>query len=74
MFEIEKNVPLPDRMDAGKKPFYPFGEMSVGDSILVPTDAAERVGYALVKWKARHAGWDYATRRGPDGMRVWRTA
>ena len=48
MFQIRKNVPMPSRnRGPGRAPMYPFGEMGIGDSFLVPIpqgETAEKVG------------------------------
>lgn len=78
-FQIEKDVPVPKRKFRGK---YPFGEMEVGDSFLVPADdegatyipkyRRPRVAGAIRTYSARH-GKRFTYRRLEDNsVRVWR--
>lgn len=65
-FKIEKGIPAP----AHRRLNFPFKEMVVGDSVLVPDNsavyAARMHGYRHnMKFKARKEG---------DKFRVWRTA
>lgn len=73
VFEIESDVPVPvgDTRRARRK--YPFGEMKVGDSFLVPPEGnAQRVRVAAHAW-GRAKGQKFSTLTQPCGsMRVWR--
>ena len=42
-YEIEKNIPLPDKKPAA--PPYPVDKMEVGDSIVVEMRDVQKVGY-----------------------------
>ena len=83
MFKIEKNIPLPPRAGDGAPPKYPFLEMEVGDSFVIPADDPAfrtRQGGGRVHpaqncfaYYAKR-GLKFASRSQPDGsMRVWRT-
>lgn len=74
MYAIDKSVPLPERFGRGRTAIYPFGEMAVGESFLVPRPDAHNARTAVVKWKARHSGWGYATRSESGGLRIWRSS
>jgi hypothetical protein len=65
-FQIEKNVPLPT------KTMYPFMEMHVGDSVLIPGKKRQSVAMAIHNAQLR-TGARFATRQTDDGVRVWRT-
>jgi hypothetical protein len=73
VFEIEKGVPVPEKATGGRRPKYPFENMSVGDSFFVPgkskmastvASAEKRLGF---KFK-----WAVVTHKGVDGVRIWR--
>jgi hypothetical protein len=70
---IEKNVPVPSSTaQRGRPAVYPFKQMHVGDSFVVPKDRATalrcRVGKA-----AQQYGIKLVTRKQPDGsLRCWR--
>lgn len=70
-YKIEKNVPLPEAR-RGKAGTYPFGDMEVGDSVLIEDRSQSSISGALTHYKYRW-GKDFATRREGDGVRVWRT-
>lgn len=66
-YQIEKGIaPPPDRA------CYPWDEMEVGDSFLVPDRRPQTVKNAAVS-RAKHDGRRYATKIQPGGgIRVWR--
>lgn len=74
MFEIEKNVPIPNAaIESGS--VYPFEKMSVGDSSLIPSSfASTNAVRASVNYFARKTGFKFCTRTEDDGVRVWRIA
>ncbi len=77
MFSIETDIQIPavtGRSSAGRPSIYPFGELSIGDSFLVPKSIAHKARIAAGAWKARRPGWDYMTRAEAGGLRIWRTA
>lgn len=67
--QIEKNIPLPPRAydKAGRNARYPFPDMGIGDSFILKLSADPK------KAKAKR-GAKYASRRLPEGLRVWRVA
>lgn len=82
-YEIESGVPIPPiqrRGGGGRKSSYPFGDMEVDGSFLVPFDGdspktvARRVQVAKTQAAKRHPTHKYVIRTMPDGsgMRVWR--
>ena len=62
---IDKNVPLPKK--------YPFAQMAVGDSFLVPLGTSRfAVGQAAKRYGVEH-GVKFTVRQMPDGsFRCWR--
>lgn len=80
---IEKHLPMPaaptkrERTKVARIK-WPFAEMEIGDSILLP-DWAEpsRASAAVEKWKRDnllYKTYTIAIRHTPAGYRVWRTA
>ena len=67
--EIEKGVPPPPT-HKGKK--YPFGDMDVGDSFLVP--GAKVTTLSVAKRDYERGGRKFICRTVDDGVRVWRVA
>jgi hypothetical protein len=70
---IEKNVPVPPR----KNRKYPWYEMVIGDSFLVPCaqHEIELVECSITNCRnhaQKKTGWTFITRRTGRGMRVWR--
>lgn len=85
MFKIESDVPMPAVMGAGGRlAKYPFGNMAVGESFLIPPDdegfftkpsgaRMHRAQQAMGHWRAK--GMRFSARTQPDGsMRIWRAA
>lgn len=73
---VDYDFPVPARNYSrkGRPRRYPFEDMRLGGSFLVPPEQAEKLHYAAVKWAARHPGWGYITKKLPEGRRIWRTA
>lgn len=48
-FKIERNIPIPSIINnrGGKSPIYPFCQMKVGDSFLIPWEAKHPVRQSL---------------------------
>lgn len=74
-YQVEPGVKVPTikrcRKRGGSK--YPFFEMNVGDSFVVPTQQAAGVRRAAHYFSERE-GWRFITRTVPEGLRVWRIA
>lgn len=72
MLKIEKNLPAPASKIARNK--YPFGQMEVGDSFLVPLEGkyAFRIQSNMLSAARRYRPKRFATRSETDGVRVWR--
>ena len=82
MFQIETNIPMPDRTTPGRPAsMYPLADMYVGDSFLVPMDpvtveARRRVASATSSYSKRNkeSGVKFSIRAVEGGLRVWRIA
>lgn len=84
MFEIQKNVQIPESRGRPVGMVYPFDQMEVGDSFAVPVDATKKI--ASVQRDIRSAARSpnhrkshkYVTRSlvedGQVVVRIWRTA
>ncbi|GJH00244.1 hypothetical protein [Paraburkholderia terrae] len=80
-FKIEKGIPAPctpENLRTGRKLLYPFAEMKVGDSFLVPEtedirNRADRVKSAASTYSRKHS-IRLATKIVEGGVRVWRLA
>jgi hypothetical protein len=88
-FQIESDIPMPKRASVGRRGTeFPFADMEVGDSFLMPCDVSEEKN--IVNWRRKlaaarkrfEAKSDYdidlrtavvADDKG-TGVRVWRTA
>lgn len=70
-YVIEKGIPLPTKAKTVCP--YPWEEMEVGDSFLVP--GAKRVTMASAcRYAGKKRGRRYIARPMADGIRCWRTA
>ena len=72
-FEIEKGIPLakvasPSSPRASK---YPWADMEVGDSFLVPGTSVSRLSPSVCS-ASRRVGFKFKTRTVEGGVRVWR--
>jgi len=69
---VDKGVPIPNFRTAPRKSKYPWRDLEVGDSFLVPDTTSERFGP-----QAREAGLrlgrKFTVRKVEEGVRVWRT-
>lgn len=77
MFKIEKNIEITKRKKRQRNNLkYPFNEMEVGDSFLVPVgDEDERVVQRRLVSACKYKkvdGIKFKTRCLCDGVRVWR--
>ena len=78
-FKIEHGIPVPDYAPRGATTF-PFAEMKVGDSFLVPAGTKRPNGKDWTvtsithswRWTANKKGMKFSARTLPDGVRVWR--
>lgn len=63
---IESGVPIPPR------PGYPFKQLKVGDSFLLPEDANERILRIRAASVGTRLGRKFSVRKVEGGFRVWR--
>ena len=71
MYILEPNKPIPARAATQR---YPYANMLIGESFVVPREVAQRARLAASAFKARNPGWDYQSHSDPEGVRVWRVA
>lgn len=93
MFKIESGIPRVinsgGKLGRGRKPTsFPFENMQVGDSFLIPIEEGEDSPKKLDSWRRKLAlskkrfnegfpnepAWQFRSAVVPGGMRVWRTA
>lgn len=82
-FLIEKGLPIPEMLKKGRplagcNGLYPFAQMEVGDSFLVPFSPSRTsnpdVYSPLSHYMRRHPGKNFTCRKVDGGLRVWRIA
>ena len=76
-YQIEKGVAIPARNF--KKSRYPFNEMDVGDSFIVPITGSKRttqtrLSASAASYSRYKQGRKFTVRVVENGFRVWRTA
>lgn len=77
MYKVEKNIPTPIGSSS-----YPFSEMELGDSFLVPFDETDpieinkirsRIWTGVRTFRANaNRGFNVKIRKVENGLRVWR--
>lgn len=67
-FVIENDVPLPESATRQK---YPFGELKVGESFVVPGVKSKQISGTAAQYSRRH-GIRLIVRAEGEGVRVWR--
>ncbi len=75
IYKIEKGIPMPPAHTyQAPPPTYPFRNMEVGDSFVVPRDKEIAAWSAAARHKAR-TGQEMRTVLLPDGSRrIWRAS
>ena len=68
MYEIEKNVPMPNGRH-GRGPKYPWKDMKVGDSFFVSGTTTANISRSA---NIQLGAGCYRTTKEGDGVRVWR--
>lgn len=72
-FEIDSNVPIPSPQATGRHSRYPFREMKIGDSFLVPNEHdSVRVRSSASYFGIRNKEYRFIVRKDTGGVRVWR--
>lgn len=71
-YEIDKDIPIPPLKRRHNN--YPFTEMDVGDSFLVPHDTNLKVSTLrnVVSQAKKKLGFNFAVSEVEDGVRIWR--
>lgn len=79
MYKLQDNIPIPPRVVAGRRSKYPFKQMIIGSSFLVPKKDADGDLKRLMTRMASAAAtaeknfnYKFTLRKLPDGVRVWR--
>ncbi len=67
MFEVEKNIPIPERV----RMKYPWEQLGIGDSFLIPDAIVDSVRSGLYSC-ARNMKIKVTLKTVDGGMRVWR--
>jgi hypothetical protein len=70
-FKVDKGVPLPKNIGR-KLTKYPWHEMKVGDSFLVPTELALSLAANIAYRNRKFPEIKFVQRRVQGGYRVWR--
>jgi len=71
-FTIEKGVPVPKQVGAGRKNKYPFDAMEVGDSFFVKDIKVKAISKTCGS-HGKRLSRRFASRTVDGGVRVWRT-
>ena len=71
-FTIEKGIPVPKQVGAGRKNKYPFDAMEVGDSFFVKDGTVKTLSRSCGIYGKRLER-KFASRTVDGGVRVWRT-
>jgi hypothetical protein len=75
MYKIDKNIPIPKGIHGGGPPCkYPFDDMEVGDSFLIPCTREEKgnIQSAVNASMKRVPHMRFTTKYVTKGIRVWR--
>lgn len=75
--QIDKGIPIPTKMQLGRRSKYPFDIMDVGDSFFVPGRDGKSFGGTVTAARKRLTDMAFEMRTvkedGVIGVRVWRT-
>jgi hypothetical protein len=69
-FTIDKGIPAPSK----ERSRYPFADMEVGDSFLIPDMKTSAEISSAVSYRKNRYREDYVCRSTEGGLRVWRIA
>lgn len=71
-YKIEKNVPMPSQLHT-KSPKYPFRDMAIGDSFVVPVGEVKNARSCAYQFCMRNRPKKIVIRKQEDGSyRCWR--
>lgn len=78
MYPIESGIPMPVRSHELTFRKYPWRTLELDQSFMVPCvkDKQDDLSNSLTsnrRYAEKQTGFKFATRRTPDGIRVWRT-
>jgi hypothetical protein len=71
-FHIEKGIPVPKQVGAGRKNKYPFDAMEVGDSFFIKDGKVKTLSRSCGTYGKRLER-KFTSRTVEGGARVWRT-
>ena len=74
-FQIETGIPIPQIRRRGKSGKYPFRELKIGDSFLVPNQdrfTIKRLRSACHNFSKRNPDYMFTVKEEVTGCRVWR--
>jgi len=77
MIKIDKNIPIPE-VQKGRNIIYPFSNMEIGDSFLIPFEDAKFIQPGMVRVREavyraqKKFRFNFAIRKVENGIRVWR--
>jgi hypothetical protein len=73
--KVESGIPLPAGTRKGPRPIYPWDQMKIGDSFLVPPDKKiDSFRRAAAVACRKRAGWKFSVINTESGYRCWRVA
>jgi hypothetical protein len=70
LYEVEKDIDIPPEYP-GRRTKYPWTEMDIGDSFLVPDGTRKKLNTAVYA-ASRALKWKFVSRDVPGGVRIWR--
>lgn len=71
-FTIDKGIPVPKQVGAGRKTKYLFDAMEVGDSFFIKDTKVKTISRTCGQ-HGKRLGRKFASRTVDGGVRVWRT-
>lgn len=71
MRKYETNIPIPPAAK-GRKKFYHFDRIQVGQSTFIRNRTAHQVNSAYQQYKKRHPKYKLVIRTEDHGCRIWR--
>lgn len=71
MYAVEKGIPIPKPKSGGAPSKYPWDQLAVGDSFLVP-DKTKKTFSSQLLYRGKRNGCKYIARDVEGGVRVWR--
>jgi hypothetical protein len=70
MYKIEKDIPVPTRISNGG---FPFMEMQVGDSFLVPEGTTSNASmFVMISKAGKEMKAKFTSKKVEGGRRIWR--